>query len=159
VLVPRNLIREAAATHPNVPDDPEGIRSVSIDDVAWLSASRVVVVLRLRIAGLRDAQQLVAVLENGRIRGSYYFFTADSDGLEAGPRGGRVWTGGVFAFGPDGVRLAVPDSFGDVTGAAWSPDERWLVLAARGTVAFVRPIGARAEVVTVPIDAADVAWR
>jgi hypothetical protein len=70
VLVPRALIRAAAASHPNAPDDPEAIRSVSIDDVAWLSASRVVVLLRLRIDGFREAQQLVAVLEDGRVRGS-----------------------------------------------------------------------------------------
>ena len=159
VLVPRALIRAAATSHPNAPDDPEAIRSVSIDDVAWLSESRVVVLLRLRIAGIREPQQLVAVLDRGRLRGSYYFFTADSDGLEAGPLGGRVWTGGVFAFTSEGPRLAVPDSFGDISGAAWSPDEQWLALAARGAIAFVRPLGAHAQVVTVPIDAADVAWR
>jgi len=159
VLVPRALIRAAATTHPYVPDDLAGIRSVSIDDVAWLSESRVVVLLRIRIAGFRDVRQLVAVLENGRVRGSYYFFTPDSDGLEAGPLGRRVWTGGVFAFTSEGPRLAVPESFGDVSGAAWSPEERWLALAARGAIAFVRPVGPRAEVVTVPIDAADVAWR
>ena len=159
VLVPRAQIRAAAVSHPNAPDDPAAIRAVSIDDVAWLSESRVVVLLRLRIPGLREAQQLVAVLEDGRLRGSYYFFTADSDGLVAGPLGGRVWTGGVFAFTSEGPRLAVPDSFGDISGAAWSRDERWLALAARGAVAFVRPLGASAEVVTVPIDAADIAWR
>jgi hypothetical protein len=160
VLVPRTLIRAAAASHPNAPDDPRAIRSVSIDDVAWLSDSRVVVLLRLRIDGIVEPQQVVAVLEDGRLRGSYYFFDADRDGIEVGPHGGRVWTGGVFAFTSEGPRLAVPDAFGDVRGAAWSPDEQWLALAARGAIAFVRPGGgAEAEVVTVPIDAVDVAWR
>ena len=104
-------------------------------------------------------QDLVAVFENGRVRGSYYFLDDDRDSLEVS-RGSRyIAAGTAFAVRADGPRLAVPDAFGEVRALAWSPDERWLAVAARDVVALVR-VGASVtpRVVALPIDAADVAW-
>ena len=85
---------------------------------------------------------------------------ADSsrDEFVAGPRGQRVWAGGDTVFTSDGFRLRIPNRFGRSRAAAWSPDEQWLALAAGDKIAFIRP-GVDGHVVTVPIDAADLAWR
>ena len=158
VLIDRDAIQAAARQHPNVPDGPAGIEAVEVEDVAWLARDRAVLLLRVRIPRL-GPQDLVAVFENGRVRGSYYFLDDDRDRLEVS-RGSRyIAAGTAFAVRADGPRLAIPDAFGEVRALAWSPDERWLAVAAREVVALVR-VGASAtpRVVALPIDAADVAW-
>jgi hypothetical protein len=158
VVIDRDAIQAAARQHPNVPDAPAGIEAVEVGDVAWLARDLAVLLLRVRIPRL-GTQDLVAVFENGRVRGSYYFLDDDRDRLEVS-RGSRyIAAGTAFAVRADGPRLAIPDAFGEVRALAWSPDERWLAIAARDVVALVR-VGASAtpRVVALPIDAADVAW-
>ena len=130
VLIDRDAVQAAARQHPNVPDGPAGIEAVEVEDVAWLARDRAVLLLRVRIPRL-GPQDLVAVFENGRVRGSYYFLDDDRDRLEVS-RGSRyIAAGTAFAVRADGPRLAIPDAFGEVRALAWSPDERWLAVAAR----------------------------
>jgi hypothetical protein len=157
VLLSRAAVLEAARQHPNVPDGPGAIEEVEIEDVAWLSADRAVLLLRIGIAGV-GPQDLVSVFEGGRVRGSYYFFDDDRDRLEVSRRSRYIAAGTAFAVRADGPRLAIPDAFGEVRAVAWSPDERWLALAARGALALVRVGTDTPRVLALPIDATDVAW-
>ncbi|MGE5690099.1 MAG: hypothetical protein ACM33B_06050 [Pseudomonadota bacterium] len=158
VLLTRSALRAAAAQHPDAPTSPSAIRRVSVLDVEWLTASRAMLLLRLAIDGV-GPRDLLVVLDGARTRGSYAFFDTRRDVLEASLTGRYLWAGGAFAARREGPRLSVPDAFGPVHAAAWSPDERWLVLAARDAVAFVRPreLG-EPRTVVVPLRAADVAW-
>ena len=157
VLVSRDAVLEAARQHPNVPDRPGGIDAVEIEDVAWLSSDRVVLLLRVEIGGV-GSQDLVSVFEGGRVRGSYYFLDDDRDRLEVSRRSRYIAAGTAFAVRADGPRLAIPDAFGEVRAVAWSPDERWLALAARGALALVQIGTDTPRVLALPIDAADLAW-
>jgi hypothetical protein len=157
VLLSRAAVLEAARQHPNVRDGPGGIDEVELEDVAWLSADRAVLLLRVGIPGV-GPQDLVSVFEGGRVRGSYYFFDDDRDRLEVSRRSRYVAAGTAFAVRADGPRLAIPDAFGEVRAVAWSPDERWLALAARGALALVRVGTDTPRVLALPIDATDVAW-
>lgn len=158
VVIGAGAILSAARQHPNVPDVPGGIEAIEIEDHVWLSPLRVALLLRVRIDRV-GPQDLVAVFEGGRVRGSYYFFDDDRDRLEASPGGRYVASGTGFAVRADGPRLAVPDAFGEVRALAWSPDERWLALAARGTVAFVEAgVDPQPRIVTVPLEALDLGW-
>jgi hypothetical protein len=160
VLVRAPLIEAAAETHPNVsPENGRPLDEVEVADMAWLSPTRLALLLRLTIDGAGE-QDLVAVVEGGRIRGSYYFFDTERDSIEVSPRGRRGWSGGSFAFTAEGPRLGIPDAFGAVRAAAWSPDEEWVALAGRNLVAFVAAGDSAApRVATAPIDAGDLAWR
>ncbi|HSL63857.1 MAG TPA: hypothetical protein VK874_04295 [Gaiellaceae bacterium] len=156
--IARDAIEAAARQHPNVPDRAGAAVEVAVVDLVWLSRERAVLLLRIRIPRI-GPQDLVAVFEAGRVRGSYYFSDTDRNQLEASPHGRYVAAGTGFAARADGPRLAVPNAFGRVRELAWSPDERWLALAARGTVALVRVSESSSpRVVTLPLDAADVGW-
>jgi hypothetical protein len=158
VVIARRAVEAAARQHPNVPDGPGGIEEVAIEDVAWLSDDRAALLLRIRMRRI-GRQDLVAVFEGGRVRGSYYFLDDDRNRLEASPRGRYLASGTAFAVRADGPRLAVPDDFGRVREVSWSPDERWLALAAREALALVEVSdSAEPRVITLPIDALDVAW-
>ena len=151
----------AAATNAIPPASSSALRRVRIHDVTWLSPTRVAVILRIPTAD-RVSHYLLAIFEAGRLRSTYPIADAIRDELVAelvaGPRGRRVWAGGDAVFTSDGSRLPIPNRFRRSRAAAWSPDEQWLALAAGDTIAFVRP-GVDEQVLTVPIDAADLAWR
>ena len=158
MLIARDAVVAAARQHPNVPNAAGGIDAVDVEDLAWLSPDRAVLLLRVRIARV-GAQDLVAVFEGGRVRGSYYFLDDDRDRLEVSRRSRYVAAGTAFAVRADGPRLAIPDSFGAVRAVAWSPDERWLALAARGRLALVGVgLSPTPRIAMLAIDAADVAW-
>lgn len=151
-----------AATNTIPPASQSALRRVRIHDVTWLSPTRVAVILRIPTAEDRVSHYLLAIFEAGRLRSTYPIADAIRDELVAelvaGPLGQRLWAGGDAVFTSDGLRLPIPNRFGRSRAAAWSPDEQWLALAAGDTIAFVRP-GVDEPVLTVPIDAADLAWR
>jgi hypothetical protein len=156
VRISRGAVLEAAGQHPNAPDRPGGVDGVEVEDVAWLSPDSVVLLLRVDLRGA-GPQDLVSVFERGRVRGSYYFLDDDRDALEVSRRSRYIAAGTAFAVRADGPRLAIPDAFGEVRAVAWSPDERWLALAARGALALVRVGTETPRVLALPIDAADIA--
>jgi hypothetical protein len=158
VLLSRRELRTAAAQHPNVPVSLTEVEAVRVVDVEWLSPARAMLLLRLTIEGV-GTEDLLVIVEDGRTRGSYAFFDTDRDGLEASATGRLLWAGGAFAVRREGPRVTVPDAFGPVHAAAWSPDERWLALAARDAVALVRPreLG-RARTIVLPLRVSDVGW-
>jgi hypothetical protein len=158
VLLSRRDLRTAAAQHPNVPVALSAVQRARVVDVEWLTARRAMVLLRLSIDRGDDADLLV-IVEDGRTRGSYAFFDTDRDELEASARGSLLWAGGAFAVRRAGPRVTVPDAFGPIHAAAWSPNEEWLALAARDAVALVRPreLGAP-SVLLVPLRVSDIGW-
>jgi hypothetical protein len=141
-----------------VPVSLTEVETVRVVDVEWLSPARAMLLLRLTIEGV-GTEDLLVIVEDGRTRGSYAFFDTDRDGLEASATGRLLWAGGAFAVRREGPRVTVPDAFGPVHAAAWSPDERWLALAARDAVALVRPreLG-RARTIVLPLRVSDVGW-
>ncbi|HSC93276.1 MAG TPA: hypothetical protein VLB86_16605 [Gaiellaceae bacterium] len=158
VLLSRSALRAAAAQHPSVRRTPSALGRVSVLDVEWLTASRAMLLLRLAIDGV-GPQDLLVIVDGGEARGSYAFFDTRRHVLAASRSGRYLWAGGAFAVRRDGPRLTVPEAFGPIHAAAWSPDERWLVLGARDAVAFVRPreLGGPRTLV-VPLRVSDVAW-
>jgi hypothetical protein len=162
VLIDRDAVR-AAAANAIPPVNPSALGRVHIDDITWLSPTRAAVLLRIPMACCRDAgsvdySYLLAVFEAGRLRWAFPFDDSMRDELVVGPYRQRLWAGGDAVFPPNGAPLRIPNGFARARAAAWSPDEQWLALAAGNTVALVRP-GVDEQVVTVPIDAADLAWR
>jgi hypothetical protein len=165
VLIDHDTI-QAAAANAIPPPSPSELERVLVHDVTWLSPTRVAVLLRIPmtcsvqqpcLAG-RVHHYLLAIFEAGRLRWTWPFADSIRNEVVAGRRGQRLWAGGNPVFASDGSPLRIPDRFGRSRAAAWSPDEQWLALATGNTIAFVRP-GVDQQVVTVPIHAADLAWR
>jgi len=154
-LISREALLDAAARHPNVPDDSASLERIDVKDVVWLSSRRVAVLLRLVLHfGEND---LIALFENGRVRDVYAVFDDELEELEASPDGAAVASEPeVLAFRAGGERIAVPDDFGPIAAVAWSPDGRRLALAADRAIVIVAP-GERE--IRIPVTAADLAWR
>lgn len=166
-IVAARAIEAAARRHLIAPDPPELAIAYEIVDVAWLSATRLVLLLRISFtsAGREfDPEMQVAIFEGGRVVGT-------EDGL------GDTWTqldgrSGLIAVRPGllldvrGRRLyPVPGTGTGVGGSnavAVSPDGRWVAVGLRGrvTVLSIPALKAgRFRSVSLPFAASDLAWR
>jgi hypothetical protein len=164
-IVTSRAIEVAARRHLIAPDPPELAISYEIVDVAWLSARRLALLLRLTFtsAGREfDPEMQVAIFEDGGVVGT-------EDGL------GDTWTrldgrNGLVAVRPGvlidarGRRLyPVPGTgIGGANAVAVAPDGRWVAVGLRGRVTLLSIPALRAgrfRSVSLPFAARDLAWR
>ena len=160
-------LRAVASRRPSTESVPVEIRDPEVEEVAWLSDSRLVLAMSFAYAGGQEA--LVAVFDNGRLASRPTIAGGLHDlRLSPGRRyfviRGRAPRGLLF-FDRDG-RLLARDPVAGGHHAAWSPDERWIAVAGGGSTYLVRTeelaVLGRAEpsrLIRLPVFAADVAWR
>jgi hypothetical protein len=155
VLLTRRDLLRAARRHPNAADAASEL-SVAVQDMVWLSRSRVVVLLAIAIT-FGPREQLVAIFEGRRLVATRALFDRELTELEAtGPLGvGQP----DEVFRADGTTVQLPRLTG-VRATAIAPDGRWLAIASRASVHLVRVAsGPGVRVVDLPLRARDVAWR
>jgi hypothetical protein len=144
------------------------LRSLEIQDVAWLSSARLAVHARFTWAGSTE-RDVVAVFEDRRLV-SRPTIGRRFDDLRVSPNRSYV----VVRGGRPRVLLFL-DRDGDVVAenplagghhVAWSPDERWTVIAT-GASTYVLPTeevplagrGAPVNAIRLGVFAADVSWQ
>jgi hypothetical protein len=164
-LVGGRAIRAAARAHAMAPDPPRLRIAHAVVDMAWLTPTRVALLLRIGFtsAGREfEPQTQVAIFEGGRIVGTEDAFGPPWTRLDAGPG----WVAARPALLLDSRARRLYPQVGIGTGGAdaiaVSPDGRWVAVALRGRVTLlsVRALGAgRFRSVSLPFGAEDVAWR
>jgi hypothetical protein len=131
-------------------------RGVVVRDLAWLSDSRAVAILGW------GPEDVVAVFEGRNVVAAWPRLGQPFRRLRTSPRGtyfALEGERGVLLFDRDGRQLPVP-RFPALHGLAWSPDERWLAIAAGGRILIRRPAGgATRPPLALEIEARDLAWR
>lgn len=131
-VLSRAALYDAARLHPNVPDSPQFIAKVDPVSHAWLSTTRLAVLLSIRVAtGVpgEGVHVLVAFFERGRATATQPAVGARPPlTLSASPNGAFVEVSGLV-FRSDGRRLALGPPRGHVRAVAFSPDERWVARA------------------------------
>ena len=125
-----------------------------LESVAWLSDSRFAAITRGGEAILVDQGKILVRAQVPRKR---------APRLSASPGGDYLsfWLGGelagIFDAAGKPVRLL---SIAHVRALAWSPTERWVIVAtAQGTVYLLRPNAGDAQLRRLDIQARDIAWR
>jgi hypothetical protein len=155
-------LRRAARKHPNTPESARFLRSVRVQEAAWLDQERLVVLLALDIRFVGRYEE-IAVFEGPRIVEVIVGLGARFSGLRVSPRGRYFGVRtenpeGILLFDRDGGTLTLP--FGLQPHAfAWSPGESWTAVAARGSVYVFRTGNPPLRVRRLGITAADLAWR
>ena len=159
VLVAGPVLARAAAGHPEAPRVRRWRRDVRVQSFAWVSTTRVAVLLDVRIGGRRGQahrRQVLALLERARLLRTLALRPVFS-GLLASPRGSFVWARPNLLVRRDGRRLPLRG----VQALAWSPDERWTALATARHVVVVqtrRLADPDARRLWLPVEARDLGW-
>lgn len=170
VVLGRTAIERAASRHPTVPDVPGFVAGVTVVDMAWLGSARLVLLLelqlRVRLARLGPLR-LVAVFNGRRLVATRADLGAGFSGVEASPLGTMVAIEPDLVLRHDGLAVPLPDVYGPLRALAFSPDERFIAAAARGSVILFRRSaleprdGGRREpgAFSLPITVRDLHWR
>jgi hypothetical protein len=163
VLVPARALRRALHEDPNIPPgSTRFLRLRSVKEAAWLGESRLVAVLATEQAS-GPPQDFIGVFEGRRVvrivRGLGWLF---SD-LRPSPRGSFFAVtatngAGFVLFDRDGGPAPAPPVTG-YRAIAWSPDERWAVLATRASVYVFRAGTTNMRLRRLDFTARDLAWR
>ena len=168
-LIGREQLERAARRHPKVPDRIGRLRAL-VDELAWLSPRQAAVALSIRLGARYESLgplSTIAFFENGELRPTQGYFRITGGRLDVSPRGSYVTQTPDVLLRADGSQISLPQSLRDARDFAWSPDERWLVVAGRYalTVLDVASLerydadGSGPRSVTLPQAAARVAWR
>jgi hypothetical protein len=162
VLLSRAALRRASARHPGAPATLGLVDEPEVEDVVWLTPTRVAVLLGARFRTRPERPlDLLAIFERGRLAATA---AGDDDHLTSlvrSPLGTYVAAEPDALFREDGTRLPL-DRIG-VHALAFSPDETLIALAAARNV-LVFPLdllarGAGPLPAEVPLTARDLAWR
>jgi hypothetical protein len=129
-------------------------RRVAVRELAWLSDSRAVAILAW------GPEEVLAVFEEREVVAAWPSLRAGFGRLWSSPRGSyfAVETEGVLLFDRDGRQLPTA-RFSDFRGLAWSPDERWLAVAAGERILLLATRGRPRPPLLLEIEAQDVFWR
>lgn len=169
LLLARRRLREAAIRHPATPSDLRLVAGVDAQAVAWLSAERAVVLLRVRLSGPARGVgplELVALFDRGRLL--WTRFDAAASELELSPSATYLVVGRREILRGDGSQLSLPPAVARrARVVAWSPDERWLAVATGISVVVMRTqelerfdrTGRSPRTIVLPFAARDLAWR
>jgi hypothetical protein len=144
------------------------LRSLEIQDVGWLSSTRVAVHARFAWAGAGE-RDLVAVFERRRLvarpttRRRFDDLRVSPNRTYVVVRGGRPR---VLVFLDRDGRVVAENPLAGGHHVAWSPDERWTVIAT-GASTYVFPTdelelagkGAPLRAIRLDIFAADLSWQ
>jgi hypothetical protein len=146
------------------PRFPEGSR-ISVREMAWLTDTRLVVVVRG--TGVHaDLRDVVVLLEEGRrLHGGQL----NASRIDVSQRSQQIFVaypgGGLIVYDRRGVAVSTESRFPfpDISAAMDSPDGRFVALARPGNVCIYRetkpPPRERFPVACLPFDAVDLAWR
>jgi hypothetical protein len=169
-LIARSELERAARRHPTVPDVPVRLR-VLIDGIAWLSQTRVAVLLSIRISGRlagKGALSEIVFFENGRLAPATRTYIRGTGGrLAASPRGTYVTQTPDVILRADGSEVSLPRHLRDAHAFAWTEDERFLAVATPLAVTILDVdslerydrIGSGLRSVTLPLSATELSWR
>jgi hypothetical protein len=170
VVLDRVALERAASRHPTVPDVPGRLGGVSVVDMTWLGSARLVLLLELRLRG-RLARlgplRLVAVFLGDRLVAARADLGTGFDGVEASPLGTMVAVEPDLVLRHDGLAVPLPDGYGPLHALAFSPDERFIAAAARGSVVLFRRraleprdgVRPQPSAISLPLVARDLHWR
>jgi hypothetical protein len=164
-IVPVGAIRAAARVHPFAPDPPRLTIAYQIVDLAWLTARRVALLVRIEFSSAGRSlppQDHVVLFEDGRVAGSESAVGETWTRLDAHRRLVTVRPGGLLDSGARRLFPQVGAGSGGGGAVAVSPDGLWLAVALRGRVTLlsVRALRAgRFRSVSLPFAAEDLAWR
>ena len=138
------------------------IRSLRPTDLVWLSETRLAALVETR-TGPRDERHLVAIYERRRL------VSASSLGQVAGPRDLRASPSGSYlvvqgdrralVLDRAGRRVPLPIPLPYVRAVAWSPDERWAVVAGPASVYFIDLRERDRPPIRLPVLVRDLEWR
>jgi hypothetical protein len=166
VLLGRAVLRQAATRHPTARNAPGLVSEPEVEDVVWLSRSRVAVLLGVRFGGRLAPESpldLLAVFAGRRVIATNGGLDDHLTALLRSPRGRYVATRPDRLFRSDASRIFLPASLVGVKALAFSPDERLLVVATRSNLvvldlsALAR--GSTSRGLRIPVVAQGVDWR
>ena len=168
-LIGREQLQRAARRHPKVPDRIGRLRAL-VDEIAWLSPRQAAVAISIRLRGRYEslgALSTIAFFDNGELRPTEGYFRITGGRLEVSPRRRYVTQTPDVVLRADGSPVVLPQPLRDARDFAWSPDERWLVVAGRYALTVVDAeslerddtTGSGPRSVTLPQAAAQVDWR
>jgi hypothetical protein len=134
-----------------------GTGEVEIVEAAWLSRTRVAVVVRAGRPG--EAPDLLAVFGGRRLAARPAAFGTGMSGLRISPSGrfaaARSSRGGIV-LDREGRRVRLPVG---VEALSWSQDEEWIAATRGGEIAFF-PLGEPSSPgIPLPLGARDLVWR
>jgi hypothetical protein len=157
---------------PDVPRDPGAIDRMRVTEIAWLTDARLVAVVALE---LRDVgrEDLLAIYEGRRLVRTVPAHGGRFTGLQVSPRGGYVAArldrpGGFVFIDRTGRPFSLAEVRRDFPGRrpftagralAWSPDQRWAAVARRRSVFVFSLTTEGPNVIKLPLEVRDLAWR
>jgi hypothetical protein len=157
VLSRRNLVR--ALRESSVPG-LGGFRRIRVREAAWLDERRLAAILS--VEGPSGSWDVLTSFDDGAIQEAYVETPGRFADLRASP-GGTYF---AARRGQDDLIMAEPGR-GEISNQgivgyraiAWSPDDRWVAVAAEGGVFVFRPVFSGPPALELDIDAHDVDWR
>jgi hypothetical protein len=164
VLVSRADLLRAARRNPNILDIAGEIRlHVLVSEFAWLDQHRVAAIFRIRARYL-ESQQMLALLDRGRVIGMDVRFDGPIRGLVASPHSNYVAVEPGTVMDASGSSWQLPRTLDVMRIFGFSPDERWLAVGTRASLYLVSVVDLqRSEpqprIDRVPILATDLVWE
>jgi hypothetical protein len=160
VLLGRAELLRAAAQYPNTSDAPGALPLPEVEDIVWLSRSRVAALLGVRVPG-RPVRDLVAVFAGRRLVGTSPEPDDHLFALERSRLSGYLAAAPDRVYRRDGRRIGLPPV--PVRAIAVSPDESLIAVAVQARV-LVYPLdllarGGMPSPAELPLVARDLAWR
>lgn len=135
----------------------------TLRSAAWIGSERVALLLTTNRPPGAEPSDLVWIFDHGRpvlpqpfIAPRLSTLTASPGGGFVGVRTGRGERAGLTLLDRDGRRLDL--TFMDARAIAWSPDERWAVVATRASMLLFRTTGGDLRIRRLPIRATQLAW-
>jgi hypothetical protein len=164
VLVSRGQLLRAARRNPNIVGFAREIRlHVAVSEFAWLDQNRVAAIFRIRARYL-ESQQMLAMLDRGRLVGIDVRFDGPIRGLVVSPHSNYVAVEPGTVMDAEGRSWQLPRTLGAQSVFGFSPDERWLAVGTRASVYLVSVTDLergepQPRIDRIPILATDLVWE
>lgn len=162
VILSRADLRRAARRDSVVPENAALLRRVRVREAAWLSQSRLALVIAVDIVSVGH-EELLAFFEGRRFVNVRAAIGDGLHDLRVSPSGSfialRAQTRpGFLLLDRDGASVLAPPVTG-YRAMAWAPDESWAALATAASIYVFRTRTSELRLRRLPIEAHDLAWR
>jgi hypothetical protein len=164
VLVSRGELLRAARRSPNILGiSPDIHLHVVVTEFVWLDQRRIVAILRFGARYL-ETQQMLALLDRGRLIGVDVSFEGPIRGLVASPHSNYVAAEPGTVMDGAGRSWQLPRTLAPVSIFGFSPDERWLAVGTRASTYLVSVVDLergepQPRINRVPILATHLVWE